>query len=296
MKALIFGANGQDGHYLARLLQKRGIEAIGISRNGPWVRGSVACMETVEQLVKIHVPDMIFHLAANSTTAHEAIRENHETIALGTLNILESVQRWSKDSKVFITGSGLQFVNLKRPIAETDAFAENNPYTIVRNYSVNLSRYFRGLGFQVYVGYLFHHESPRRGDLHISQKIVRAVQRVRNGSQETIEIGDLAVRKEWTFAGDVAEGILALMTQDSVFEATIGSGRVFSIQDWLEQCFKEIGKDWRAFVKVKPGFHPEYELLVSNPMTINSLGWEPKTTFAELAQMMIESKVPPPAQ
>lgn len=157
MKALIFGANGQDGYYLSKSCRKRHIEVLGISRSDPWLHGDVDSAEFVEDLIKRHCPSLIFHLAAASTTKHDVVYENHATIGTGTINILESVKRWSPESKVFITGSGLQFINKGRPISETDSFDHSSGYVAARNYSVYLARYFRSLGIQAYVGYFFHH-------------------------------------------------------------------------------------------------------------------------------------------
>ena len=286
MKTLIFGANGQDGYYLSEACHKRGIEAIGISRSGLWLHGDVASPEIVEDFIRSHRPEMIFHLAAASTTEHDAIYEHHATIGTGTINILESVRRWSPDTKVFITGSGLQFVNLGEPISETDPFCHDSTYVVARNYSVYLARYFRDLGIQAYVGYLFHHESSLRGPHHVCQKIAQAALRIAEGSEEILELGDISVRKELTFAGDVIEGIMTLIGQDQVFEATIGSGHAYSIEDWVDECFKLINKDWRHYVREKRNFKSEYQVLASNPATINSLGWYATTTITELAKIM----------
>ena len=287
MKALIFGANGQDGYYLSEICRKRGIEASGISRSGPWLHGDVASPEIVEELIRSHHPSMVFHLAATSTTRHDAIYEHHATIGTGTINILESVKRWSPGSKVFITGSGLQFVNRGEPISETDPFCHGSAYVVARNYSVYLARYFRDLGIQAYVGYLFHHESPLRGPHHVCQKIAQVALRIAEGSEEVLELGDISVRKELTFAEDVAEGIMTLIDQDQEFEATIGSGHAYSIEDWLDECFKLINKDWRHYVREKRNFKSEYQVLVSNPATINSLGWHATKTITELAKIML---------
>jgi GDPmannose 4,6-dehydratase len=291
MKALIFGANGQDGYYLSEWCRQRQLEVIGISRSGPWLRRDFASFENVEEIIRNHQPAMIFHLAATSTTRHDAIFENHATIGTGTINMLESVKRWSPGSKVFITGSGLQFINKGQPISETDPFDHSSPYVAARNYSVYLARYFRNLGIQTYVGYLFHHESPMRGPHHVSQKIIRAVRQIAAGIEDILEIGDISVRKEWTFAGDIVEGIMTLIQQDLVYEATIGSGRAYSIERWLDECFKLIDKDWRHYVREKRNFEADFEVLVSNPATINSLGWEATTGISELAKMMLNITV-----
>ena len=287
MKALIFGANGQDGYYLQELCKLKGVDPIGVSRSGNELPGNVADYGQVEQLIKQYLPTYIFHLAANSTTRHDALFENHDTISTGTLNILEAVKKHSPASKVFITGSGLQFKNTGNPISENDEFEANSAYSVARIHSVYAARYYRSLGIRAYVGYLFHHESPYRKASHVSRMIALAAQRIAAGSDERLEIGDIAVRKEWTYARDVMQGVMTLLDQDEVYEATIGSGLAYSIGDWLEQCFTLIGRDWHNHVKLRPGFVSEYKQLVSNPATVNALGWHPVTTFSDLARMMM---------
>jgi GDPmannose 4,6-dehydratase len=291
MRALIFGAAGQDGFYLSRLCRERDIEPICISRSGTaGIKGDIRNRQMVEQLIKDHLPDYIFHLAANSSTRHETVFENHETIATGTLNILESAYRFSPHTKVFLTGSGVQFKNNGVPISENDEFAANSPYAVARIQSVYAARYYRALGMKIYVGYLFHHESPLRKMQHTSQMIVQGVLQIAKGQKQMLEIGDLSVEKEWVFAGDVVAGILTLIQQEQVFEAVIGSGITYTIQNWVEQCLKRIGKEnWQDYVRVNSGFVPEYRRLVSNPRLIKSLGWKPIVDFKELAGLMLEN-------
>jgi len=131
MNALIFGANGQDGFYLNQLCGEKKIGVIGVSRShSNWAQGSVSDFNYVENLIKKEQPEYIFHLAANSSTKHDALFENHETISTGTLNILESVKRHCPESRVFLTGSGVQFKNKGLPIKETDEFDANSPYSV----------------------------------------------------------------------------------------------------------------------------------------------------------------------
>ncbi|MGE0086120.1 MAG: GDP-mannose 4,6-dehydratase [Desulfococcaceae bacterium] len=288
MNALIFGANGQDGYYVSELCRSSGMTVKGISRTGAWIQGDVADYEQVEHFVKKYQPAFIFNLAANSTTRHDAVFDNHRAISTGTLNILEAVKRNSPESRVFVTGSGVQFKNRGIPISERDEFDPNSPYSVARIHSVYAARYYRSLGIKAYVGYLFHHESPLRKPNHLSQIIVNAVRGIANGNNGSLELGDISVEKEWTFAGDVAEGILTLMWQDEVMEAVIGSGIKHSVLDWVKECFQIIGKDWREYVRLKEGFVPEYNCLVSDPSTIFSLGWKPKVNLKSLAELMMK--------
>ena len=284
---IIFGANSQDGYYLAELYRKRGYDVLGISRTGDWLHGDVASFELVEELVRSRKPDVIFHLAATSTTRHEALFENHKTIGTGSLNILDAVYRLHPECKVFLTGSGLQFVNRGKPIHETDPFDASSAYSVERIHTVYAARYFRSLGIRVYIGYLFHHESPLRKPTHISQLIVQAVKRIAAGSSEKLELGDISVEKEWGFAGDIAEGMAVLVGQERVFEAVIGTGKTHTIEDWLKICFAAVGEEWINHIVLRDGFTSEYKSLISNPETMHSLGWWPKVDFDGLAELML---------
>ena len=291
MKTLIFGISGQDGFFLKELCIREGLEVIGVSRSeGDWIRGDVSDLKLVEGLIRAEKPDYVFHLAAHSSIAHGTLFENHETIATGTLNILESCFRYTRETKIFLSGSALQFDNKGQPIRESDPFVASSPYVIARNYSVDAGRYFRSIGVQVYVGYFFHHDSPLRTEHHINQKVVRAAQRIAQGSREVLELGNLGVKKEFNYAGDCMEAVWLLVNQNDIYEALIGSGMAFWIEDWVASCFKFIHKDWKDFVVVKPGFVPEFTTLVSNPERITSLGWNPKVNFDELVNMMMNKK------
>ncbi|MCW3111973.1 MAG: NAD-dependent epimerase/dehydratase family protein [Segetibacter sp.] len=287
MTAIIFGANGQDGYYLKNLLEQEGCSVIGISRSAGFFI-DITKYQDVSDLIKNKTPDYIFHLAANSTTRHDALFENHATISTGTLNILEAVKNFSPSTRVFISGSGLQFKNGNKPIKETDEFEARDAYSVSRIHSVYAARYYRSFGLKVYVGYFFNHDSPGRTERHMAKKITAAAKRIAEGSLEKLEIGDISVIKEWTYAGDVVKGIWTLINQDDVLEANIASGRGYSIEQWLEVCFTFIGKDWRQYVLLKNDFKAEYSQLVADPSLIFSLGWKPEVSFKQLAEMMMQ--------
>ncbi len=289
MTAIIFGGGGQDGAYLSMLLKANGLDILSVSRSGNGILGDVSDAKFVKELIKTHKPEYVFHFAANSSTSYDHLFENHETISTGTLNILNSVLSHSPKSKVFLSGSAMQFKNSGNPIDEETPFVANSPYSLSRIHSVYSGRYYReAFGVAVYVGYLFNHDSCYRTERHINQKIVQAVKRLSRGSSEEILIGDWDVKKEFNFAGDVVDAIWMLVNQETVHEAVIGSGVAYPIRDWLDYCFSKINKDWKDFVRKDELFKPEYDLLVSNPEKIKSLGWQPKVNFNQLADMMME--------
>ena len=291
MKAIIFGISGQDGNYLSHLLKHKHIDVIGISRKGGNINGTVTDYSFVESIIKIKKPDYIFNFAANSTTGHSALFENHETISTGALNILEAVRLHSPLTKVFLSGSAMQFLNEGLPINEQTPFEASSPYSVARIHSVYASRYYRNkFGIKVYMGFFFNHDSPLRLEHHVNQKITKAVQRIALGSAELLKLGNVDVQKEFGFAGDIVEAVWTLINQEKVFEAIIGTGRAYSIKDWTVSCFEKIGKDWKNYVLINQDFVPEYKILVSDPQIIKSLGWVPKVEFEKLVEIMMFNK------
>jgi GDPmannose 4,6-dehydratase len=288
MVVIIFGVSGQDGYYLQAYLKSLGYNVLGISRSKGDIIGNVADEKFVKNVIIEYKPNYIFHFAANSTTNHYAINENNATISGGSINILESVRLYSPLTKVFLTGSAMQFKNENVPIDESTEFSSSSPYAISRVQSVMLARYFRSkYNLKIYVGYLFNHDSPLRKSDHINQKIVETVLRIKNGSSEKLLIGNLGVKKEFSFAGDIVKAIWLMVNQEVHFEVVIGSGISYSIQQWVEYCFDQMGLNWRLFVEEQYDYKSEYKELVSNPLLINQLGWEPTMNFHQLANLML---------
>lgn len=287
-KAIIFGATGQDGYYLTDLLLREKIEVVGIARTGAKVKGDVSNYNFVESQIKSHRPDYVFHLAANSTTKHDALFENHLTISTGTLNVLENVYKHSRGTKVFISGSGLQFVNTGSPISEKDPFEARDAYSISRIESVYAARYFRSLGLQVYIGYFFHHDSPFRSERHLNMRIAMAAKRIKEGSKELIEIGNIKVIKEFNYAGDLMKAVWLIMNQAKFFETVIGSGKGYAIEEWIAMCFDKVGLNWNTYVRTNDVYVPEFSSLISNPATLFSTGWRPEVSIDELVSKMVD--------
>jgi GDPmannose 4,6-dehydratase len=290
MKAIIFGISGQDGRYLSQLLESHGLTVIGVDRSGLYHTIDLTDLDMVSAFIAESQPNYIFHFAADSTTRHDAWKHNHDTISTGSLNILEAVYRHSRATKVFLSGSGLQFVNAGKPISAADPFDASSMYAVSRIHTTYVARYYRKLGIKVYIGYFFNHDSPLRSERHINKLITNTINRIADGSTEILEIGSLRVKKEFGYAGDIVKAVWTLVNQEREFEVTIGTGEAYSIQQWIEYCCRVKGLEWQNHVKQKDGFKAEYDVLVSDPTKIFQLGWRPEVNMEGLAQLMLESK------
>jgi GDPmannose 4,6-dehydratase len=104
--------------------------------------------------------------------------------------------------------------------------------------------------------------------------------------RERFSIGDVDVKKEWGFAGDIADGIMTLLCQSQVFEATIGTGVAHSIKDWMSLCFSRFGLNWEDYWDPVPGYAPDFSTLISDTRVMDKLGWRHKTDLPGLLEIM----------
>ena len=285
--AIIFGASGQDGCLLNNILINNKVTSHLVSRNNSPIKGDVSNYDFVCSLINSIKPDYIFHFAATSNVSHEFLFENHSSISLGTINILESVKTYSKASKVFIAGSAEQFENNGEPINEFTPFKANSTYSAERIYATHISRYFREKhNVQVYLGFFFHHDSPFRKENHLNQKILNYVKNFNEDQPQKLILGDYTIKKEFNFAGDIMNAAWILVNQDKVFEAVIGSGKPYEIRKWLSLAFRKKELDWEDWVEVDKDFTAPYRSLYSDPTLIKSIGWKPKVGIENLLNMM----------
>jgi GDPmannose 4,6-dehydratase len=292
-RSVIFGATGQDGIFLSKYLKSKGHDVFpfGHQKNSALYNVDVADFLSVSKIIKEIKPDYIFHLAARSSTSHEFILENHKAIVDGALSVLESADTYAPSARIFLASSGLIFKNLGEPIKDDDELVANSAYALARLEAVHIARYYRQRGINVFVGYLFNHESHLRHPDSISRKVARSVANIHFGIEKTIFVGNASVIKEWMWAGDAVNAILAFVNQDEMFELCLGDGIGKTIRDFAEACCDVIGVSCDDYLVELPGYVVETPVLVSNATKIRSLGWEPKIDLATLAKRMVNFEI-----
>jgi GDPmannose 4,6-dehydratase len=293
MKAIILGAGGQDGHFLCKHLLKQGHEVLCFShRSGSnYPALDVGDFEKVENIVREIKPDYVYHLAAKSSTRHEFILQNQRSIVSGTLAILEAVDKFSRNTKVFLASSGLIFRNEQRPIAAEDELQISSAYSVARIEALQIARYYRSRGIKVYVGHLFNHESPLRPSGAVVRSLVKDVVDISVGKTETFTIGNPEVVKEWMWAGDAVAAIQIFIRQDDIFEICLADGEGISVRRYAELCCEKVGISYQSHHVTSSGYQTEYSMLVGNSETIRGLGWSPKVNIESLVARMVESEI-----
>jgi len=82
-----------------------------------------------------------------------------------------------------------------------------------------------------------------------------------------------------------------MLQQDQPDDYVIAMNELWSVRDFCEQAFSRLGLDYRDHVEIDPRYYrpAEVDLLLGDSTKARSrLGWQPRTSFGELVDMMVE--------
>ncbi len=321
-KALITGVTGQDGSYLAEFLLCKDYEVHGIIRRSssfntgridgiyqdPHEKGARfflhygdLCDGTVLRRILEKVrPDEVYNLGAQShvRVSFDEPEYTVDVVAMGTLRLLEAVRdfgaRTGRDVRIYQAGSSEMYGKVVEiPQSETTPFYPRSPYAAAKVYAHwQTVNYREAYGIFACNGILFNHESPRRGETFVTRKITRAATRIKLGLQPKLYLGNLDAKRDWGFAGDYVEAMWLMLQQEEPDDFVIATGKNYSVKEFLFAVFSRLDLDWKEYVATDPRyFRPtEVDELLGNPeKAMTKLGWQPKTDFDGLVEMMIES-------
>lgn len=309
--ALITGISGQDGSYLAEFLLAKGYQVVGMVRRSSTstyeriehiqddltiIQGDLHDQSSLVSVLEEHRPDEVYNLAAQSfvpTSWSQAILTG-EVTALGVTRMLEAIRLVNPKIKFYQASSSEMFGKvLEVPQKETTPFYPRSPYGVAKVYGHWITvNYRESYGIFAASGILFNHESPRRGLEFVTRKIARGVAMIKNGLDKELRLGNLEARRDWGFAGDYIEAMWLMLQHNEADDFVVGTGETHSVREFCELAFGHVGLDYKDFVVEDPRFYrpAEVDLLISDPSKAGSvLGWEPKVSFRELVQMMVDA-------
>jgi GDPmannose 4,6-dehydratase len=141
---------------------------------------------------------------------------------------------------------------------------------------------------------LFNHESPRRGETFVTRKITRAVARIKAGLQKELYLGNLDAKRDWGYAKEYVEAMWMMLQQKEADDYVIATNETHSVREFLEEAFTHVGLNWQDFVKLDERYlrPTEVDLLIGDYTKARTkLGWQPKTSFKELVQIMVDADI-----
>ena len=239
--ALITGATGQDGGYLAEFLLSKGYTVHGIKRrsssfntarvdhlykdpHGSGVRfflhyGDMTDSTNLIRIIQEVQPTEIYNLAAQShvRVSFETPEYTANADALGTLRLLEAIRILRMEDKVrFYQASTSELYGMVQevPQRETTPFYPRSPYAVAKLYAYWITvNYREAYKMHASNGILFNHEGPTRGETFVTRKISRAVAAIELGLQDKLFLGNLSARRDWGHARDYVEGMWLMLQQ-----------------------------------------------------------------------------------
>lgn len=328
-KALITGVCGQDGAYLAEHLLNLGYEVHGGRRRSSLDEGYRLRILGIEdslrlvnldltdpfriaELIRDNRYDEIYNLAAQSFVAAswDLPIQTSQVDAMGPLILLDSVRRFSPETKFYQASTSEMFGMIQEPVqSETTPFYPRSPYGVAKLFAHSMTvNYRQSFGLHASSGILFNHESPLRGQEFITKKISRQLAEVKKGLRNTVRLGNLEAQRDWGFAREYVEGMQLMLQQPFGDDYVLATGVTTSVRAfaeyialsldfelvWEGEGLSEKGRDKKSgklLIEVDGRyFRPaEVDLLLGNPSKAQThLGWSAKTDIKTLAQMMAE--------
>jgi len=310
-RALITGITGQDGSHLAELLLEKGYEVHGMVRR--------SSSETFQRLTKVsddlvlHTgdlldqrslvdvmracrPEEIYNLAAMSFVAASWSQPvlTAEFTGVGATRMLEAMREVAPDSRFYQASSSEMFGQvLEVPQTEKTPFYPRSPYGVAKAYGHFITVNYRE-SYDLFAcsGILFNHEGERRGLEFVTRKVTHTAAAIKLGLATELALGNLDAERDWGYAKDYVEAMWLMLQQDEPDDFVIATGETHSVRELVDVAFERVGLDPEAYVRTDPQFlrPAEVEQLVGDPTKAREkLGWEPRTSFKELVELMVDA-------
>jgi GDPmannose 4,6-dehydratase len=290
VRALITGAGGQDGSYLAEQLVAAGHDVVGVVRragarqlpaNGVnYVHLDLTDERSVAQVLSDVQPDEIYHLAAVTApggawgTASPAGLV--ETNAQGVVNLLEAVPRFCRTARVVHASSSAVYDPHRYGL-----------YGVSKRFAHDaVVGYRAGHGLHVSNAVLYSHTSPRQDPRFLAPTIARTFRALRDGGTEKLVLTDLLGRRDWGHAADVMAALPLLARADTPGDYDVATGVTHSVREFVDVALEAAELTWEQAVQVYPG-NPAPAERPADIAALRDLGWKPATSFEAMVREMV---------
>jgi GDPmannose 4,6-dehydratase len=279
--------------------------------------GDLSDAISLTRIVSNVKPDEIYNLGAQSHVAvsFESPEYTADTVGLGALRVLEAIRIAGLEhfTRFYQASTSELYGDVQEiPQREETPFYPRSPYAVAKLYAYWITvNYREAYGMFACNGILFNHESPIRGETFVTRKITRALARISLGLQKTVFLGNLDALRDWGHAKDYIEMQWLMLQQDSPDDYCIATGSQYSVRDFIEISWSFLGKQikWVGKGINEKGFDKETGdlIVVVDPLYFRptevetllgdankareKLGWEPKISFTEMVNEMMENDI-----
>ena len=331
-KALIFGVTGQDGSYLADFLLRKKYVVHGVKRKSSSFNtdrinhiyqnknfilhyGDITDSLSVTKLVNSINPNEIYNLAAQShvKVSFEIPLYTSEVNAIGTLKIIEAIKNKNKKIKFYQASTSEMFGNsgLKKQSEKTD-FKPRSVYAISKVFAHQLVINYRE-AYDLFLsnGILFNHESPRRGETFVTNKIVDGLKSIKNGKMKVLELGNIYSKRDWGHAKDYVEAMWKILQHKEADDFVISTSKMLSVKNFVNKVAKKLDlniywkgkglkerallkKNNKTIIKINKKYYrlTEVDVLCGDYTKAKKiLNWKPRYSIDQLIDDMINNNI-----
>jgi nucleoside-diphosphate-sugar epimerase len=298
---LVTGATGFIGSHLVEALLRRGAAVRILARpRTPEPHGALgnlsaavigqidvrhgSVVEPEALRTSVRGAGCVFHLAALMSVpySYEHPSEVLEVNARGTLNALMAAREAEVERVIVISSSEVYGTARRVPIDEDHPFQAQSMYAASKIAAEKLAESFwRTYGLRVTVIRPFNTYGPRQSLRAVIPTIVAQAL-----FSEHMRLGNLKATRDFTYVGDVVEGLLAAAeSRESIQEVlNLGSGREISIGELAERV-KALTSS-RAVIehdgqRLRPEGSEVQRLCANADKARRLLGWSPRISLEE---------------
>jgi GDPmannose 4,6-dehydratase len=313
--ALITGATGQDGAYLAQFLLWKGYRVVGLLRRSAsadvigerlrWLGiesememrdGDLIDLSSLARVVQDVAPDEVYNLAAQSfvATSWQQPLLTGAVTGMGAVAILEALRLVRPSARFYQASSSEMFGMVQAPRQnEQTPFHPRSPYAVAKLFAHWMTiNYRESFGLHASSGILFNHESPLRGIEFVTRRITDGVARIKLGLARELALGNLEAKRDWGHAKDYVRAMWLILQQDNPDDYVVATGRTASVRDFCELAFSYAGLDYRDHVlsrdELKRPAEVDY-LQGDAAKARGQLGWVPTISLEEMVGEMVEA-------
>jgi nucleoside-diphosphate-sugar epimerase len=278
MRVAVTGAMGFTGRYLLPELTARGHVAFSLAAD---LTNPVALAEAIDA----GRPDAIIHLAARAFLNVADFNGFYAVNQVGSFNLLQAAADRCPGARVILASTAQVYgAQAQGLIAETQPVTPNNHYA--------LSKAAMEIGSRLWADRLrlmivrpFNYTGVGQETRYLVPKIVDHFRR----RADTIELGNIDVRRDFGDVRSVAEAYATLLESDNEFDViNIATGSAASVRDVVYRLEAITGH--RIEVQVNPAFMRANDV----PMLAGSIGrlsiaapdWRPRTLDETLTWMI----------
>jgi len=313
--ALVTGCTGQDGSYMCEILLEKGWEVHGTMRRSSFpntqrISKIISSIHThlmdltdassINKVIAEVKPELLFNLAAQSDVraSYDIPLYTGDATGLGFARILEACRQFVLNCIIYQAGSSEMFGKVQTiPQNEHTPFYPRSPYGCAKVYAFSIGRSYReSYGMKVFNGILFNHESPRRGELFVTKKVVKAAVEIKQGKRKTLKLGNLESKRDWGSSLNYMNIIYEFVTTQEPQDFVVATGETHSVEEFVKEVFEylDLG-DYKKYVEFDDNLKrpAEVDLLLGDMSKVRTLlGRDPITMkFKDLVHWMIDDEL-----